>query len=139
SGGWGWRRASGGLVASWVCFLRQRLLQRQRDRAQPCRAHAPVATWCLRQQGGKRHANHHHRPHIGVKAPCPGDVAVIDAPENLHPGIDAFHRGPPLVPSLELLRGPRNGREPPQIERTGYADDQSVSLARVTALVIGTG
>ena len=79
--------------------------------------------------------DHHHADHR-VKPPRAGDVAVVDAPEDLQPGVDPLDRRAAVVQPLELLRGPRDGREPPQVDRAVHAHRLAVGLARVAHGVV---
>src|SRR5262249_183227 len=69
--------------------------------------------------------------------PRPRHVAVIDAPEDLQPRVDALHRRPSLVQTLELLGGAADRRETPQVLRTLHAHHQTVSPVAVALLQAG--
>src|SRR5262249_2346339 len=101
--------------------------QRLRDRAEAAPPHPPPTP------GLPPHPPPHppvppHPPAAGrVDPPPPRHVAVIDAPEDLQPRVDALHRRPSLVQTLELLGGAADRRENPQGLRSPYAHHRTIS------------
>src|SRR5205823_11828633 len=108
------------------------------DRTQIHSTHAAFPAWGTGQQRRQAGMDHHDHADEGVKATGAGDVAVVDAPEDFHTGVDPFRGGSAFVEAFELFGGPRDRRKAPQVQVAADAHRQTIALATVAALVGGT-
>ncbi len=89
------------------------------------------------QQRRERRMQGQHHPHLTHKPPRARQIAIVYSPEQFQPGVDPFHRRPPLVHPLEFLGRSRQGRKPPQIDFRGTRTVLPYDLPALQMLDIG--
>ena len=67
------------------------------------------------------------------------DVAVVDAPKDLQPRVDALHACSAIVEPLELFCGPGNRRKTPEVDLLLHADRKPVVFPGIADLRHGAG
>src|SRR5262249_33134057 len=102
--------------------------------------HLPVtalASFRPSQQGGEGQVDHHHRADMAVKTPRAIYLAVVDAPEDFQPTVDALTRGASVVKAFELFRRAGNTRKTAQVNLLLDAHGQTIFAFAVASRIAG--
>src|SRR5579885_2884655 len=82
--------------------------------------------------------HHHHGANMGVKTPRAVHLAIVDAPEDLEPAVDALDCGAAGIEAFELFGGAWHAGKAPQVDLLFDAHGQSVVAFAVTNGIAGT-